>query len=227
MKTFGTQRRQGAKKKDNSQDLSACASLRETSPSQSKRRRFVRHSVGDAFDAMLNEVLTEIDEQPEAFVHQPQIGEHLLAVDRVERCDRFHFHEDAIIDDQIRTEPFIERDPIPYDWNRHLSFDEVAVFAQVVCEGNFVHDLENARTKPALEPAGSIDDACSDFIFFHTPSLSFPVHAAKPKITRRRQGAKENDKSPPLSAFASLRAFSRPDSQSGDDTATEVMPAIK
>ena len=164
MKTFGTQRRQGVKEKDKSQNLSAFASLRgtspsqsnlsafaplrESSPSQSKRRRFVRHSVGDAFDAMPDELLTEIDEQPEAFVHQPQIGEHLLAVGRVERCDRFHVHEDAIIDDQIRTEPFIERDPIPYDWNRHLSFDEVAVFAQFVCEGNFVHDLENAPPSP-------------------------------------------------------------------------------
>src|SRR4051812_35889608 len=98
MKTFVTQRRQGAKKKDNSQNLSAFASLRETSPSQSKGRRFVRYAVSDAFDTMLDEVLTEIDEQPESLVHQPQIGERLLAVDRVERRDRFYFHEDAIID---------------------------------------------------------------------------------------------------------------------------------
>ena len=205
MKTFLTQRRQGARKKQNSENLSAFAPLRDISCLKSKRRDFVRHPIRDALDAILDEVLSEVDEQTESFVLQPQIREHLLAVDWVERRDRFHFHEHAIIDDEVGTKTFIERDSIPCDWNRDLSFHQVTVFAQFMCEGNFVDDLENASPEPSVEPVGSIDDQCCDFIFFHALSFCFPGQVAKQKITQRRQGAKKGNKFPNLSAFAPLR----------------------
>jgi hypothetical protein len=156
---------------------------------------------------MFDEVLAEVDEQTQSFVHQPQIGKNLFTMDWVQRRDGFHFHQDAIVDDEVRAKAFIEPHPIPYDRNRNLSFDEIAVFAQFVGEGNFLHDLENARTEPAVKPVGSIYDPCWDFIFFHAPSLCFPANGAKQKITQRRQDAKKrkNSPSPPLSAFAPLR----------------------
>jgi hypothetical protein len=79
------------------------------------------------------------------------------------------------------------------------------MFAQFMCEGNFVHDLENPWPKPTMEPVGSIDDPCCDFIFFHTANLRLPVRAAKKKITQRRQAAKKKQNSEKLSVFAPLR----------------------
>src|SRR5205823_920002 len=104
-----TRRRQGAKKAFQSKspvsslDLSGFASLREHSPiqgreefltrrrkaakrrSQSKHQRFCRHAIGDALDSMLDHVVAEVDEEAESFIHQPQIGQNLFAVNRIER----------------------------------------------------------------------------------------------------------------------------------------------
>jgi hypothetical protein len=192
-----------------SANLCAFAPLREIC-FKSKRRRFVGHGVGDAPNPVLDKVLAEIDKQTESFIHQTQIGQHPFTVDRLEGSDRFHFHENTIIDDQVHPKPFVEPYPIPCNWDRDLSFHNIAVFAQFMGEGNFVDDLENAWTEPAVEPVGSIDDQCCDFILFHTVSLGFPVRAAKQKITQSRQGAKGGTMSANLSAFAPLRDTSVP-----------------
>jgi len=138
---FFTLRRKDAKKAFQSKgkipplNLSGLASLREPSAiqgtekfftlrrkdakrrNQSKHQRFFGHTIGDALNAMLDHVLAEIDKEAESFIHQPQIGQDLFAVDRIERSDRFHFHDHKIIDDQVGTEPFVEPDPIPRDRN--------------------------------------------------------------------------------------------------------------
>jgi hypothetical protein len=236
MRTFFTQSRQGAKGNKPIR-LGAFASLREISSFKSKRRDVVGHPVGNAFDAMLDQVVAEIDEETESFIHQPQISEYLLAVDCVKRRDRFHFHDYTIIDDQVRPKPFIEPDPIPCDWNRDLSFHQIAMFAQFMCEGNFVHDLEDTWPEPSVEPVGSVDDQCCDFIFFHVgkPAPRLPSREAKKNsdslpgtrtfLTRRRKDAKKNDKSKRLSAFASLRAISGPESHAVGHNAIEALRA--
>jgi hypothetical protein len=216
MKTFLTQRRKAAKEGRNSAHLCGFAPLRDI-PCPSQRWRLFRKPIRDALDPMLDQMFSEVDQQPESFIHQPQIGQD-LAVDRVERGDRFHFHKDAIIDDQVRAESFIEPDPIPRDWHRDLSFHQIAGFAQFMREGNFVHDLENARTKPAVETVGSIDDPCRDFIFFHKPSLCFIDGTKKQKITQRRKGAKGEI----LLIFAPLRLCVTPLSPHENPAATEM-----
>jgi hypothetical protein len=220
---FLTQRRQGAKKK-HLQNLCAFASLREILRLKSKRRSFVGQAVHNTLDPMLDQVVPEIDEETESFIHQPQIGEHLFAVDCVKRCDRFHFHDYTTIDNQVRPKPFVEPESVPSDRNRDLSFDWIAVFAQFMCEGNFVHDLENAWPKPTVEPVGSIDDLCCDFIFFHVgkpaplllsheakklaslPAASGSRSGMKTVITQSRQGAKKKNHQ----GLASLRAIPSP-----------------
>ncbi len=120
--------------------------------------------------------------------------------------------------------PSSNLDPIPCDWNRDLSFDQIAVFAQFMCEGNFVHDLENARTEPAVESVGSIDDQCCDFIFFHVgkaapllpsseankiaflPAVSDSRSRTKTIITQRRKDAKGKAEQRNLGVFAPSRA---------------------
>src|SRR5437773_3029829 len=138
-KEFFTLRRKDAKKAFQSKstipflDLSGLACLRETAAiqnkekfltlrcqgakrrNQSKHQRFFRHTIGDALNAVLDHVLAEIDKEAKSFIHQPQIGQDLFAVDRIERSDRFHLHDHKIIDDQIGAETFVEPDPITSD----------------------------------------------------------------------------------------------------------------
>jgi len=193
MSEFFTQRRKGAKKENELQDLSALASLRDTSGFKSKRRGLLGHAIGDALDAVLDQVVAEVNEQSKSFVHQSQIGQHLFAMDRIQCGDRFQFHNHAVVDDQVGTKAFVEPDPIPCDWNRDLSFHHVAAFAQFMRERDFVNNFEDAWPEPGVQAVGSVDDHSRDFIFFH---------AAKPELLHAAYEAKN------LSALASLREIS-------------------
>jgi len=255
---FFTPRRQGAKKAYQSKspvpslDLSGLASLRETSATQSreevftrrrkdakrrnrsKHQRFFGHTIGDALNAVLDHVLAEINKEAKSFIHQPQIGQDLFAVDRIERCDRFHFHDHAIVDDQVGAKAFVEPDPIPCDRNKYLSFDGVAVFAQFMRKQHLVYDFEDAWPEPSVQAVGSVNDHSRDFILLHRAKLVLlplaceaknlsavvPLHGTSDaqsqggSFTLRREGAKKayESKSPVsslvLSALASLRETS-------------------
>jgi len=234
---FFTLRRQGAKKAYESQspvsslDLSGLASLRETS---SKHQRFFRHAIGDPLNAVLDQMLAEIDKEAESFIHQPQIGQDLFAVNRIERSDRFQLHDHEIIDDQIGAETFVEPDPIPRDRNRYLSFHGVAMFAQFMRKQDFVYNFEDAWPEPSVQAVGSVNDHSRDFILFHRAKLVLLLPACEAKnfsavvslrdtsptqseekfFTPSREDAKEvfKSKSPvpslDLSGFAALRETS-------------------
>src|SRR5882724_3828151 len=255
---FFTLRRQDAKKAYQSKspvpplDLSGFAPLREHSGIQgtqefftlrredakrrnkSKYQRFFGHTIGDALNAVLDHVLAEINKEAESFIHQPQIGQDLFVVDRIERSDRFHFHDHEIIDDQIGAEAFVEPDPIPRDRNRYLSFHGVAMFAQFMRKQHFVYDFEDAWPEPSVQAVGRVNDYSRDFILFHRAKLVLLLPACEAKnfravvslretsatqfqekfFTLRRQGAKKASKSKnpvsslDLSGFASLREIS-------------------
>jgi hypothetical protein len=204
-KEFFTLRREGAKKASeskhriSSQKLSGLASLREISAiqksekfftlrhkdakrrSQSKHQRFFGHTIGDALNAVLDQMLAEINKEAKSFIHQPQIGQDLFAVDRIERSDRFQLHDHEIIDDQIGAETFVEPDPIPRDRNRYLSFHGVAIVAQFMRKQDFVYDFEDAGPEPGVQAVGSVNDHSRDFILFHRAKLVLLLPACEAK----------------------------------------------
>src|SRR5207302_6699696 len=201
---------------------------------RSKHQRFFGHTIGDALNAVLDHVLAEINKEAKSFIHQPQIGQDLFAVDRIERCDRFHFHDHAIVDDQVGAKAFVEPDPIPCDRNKYLSFDGVAVFAQFMRKQHLVYDFKDAWPEPGVQAVGSVNDHSRDFILFHRAKLVLLLPACEAKnlsavvplhgtsatqsqgesFSLRREGAKKTDTSndrisvPNLSGFAPLREIS-------------------
>src|SRR5438552_3675680 len=200
-----TLRRQGAKKAFESEspvsslDLSGFAALRETfaiqgseeffTPwrqgakrrNQSKHQRFFGHTIGDPLNAVFDHVLAEIDEEAESFIHQPQIGQDLFAVNRIECRDRFHFHDHAIVDDQVGAKAFVEPDPIPCDRNNYLSFHGVTMFAQFMRKQDFVYDFEDAWPQPSVQAVGRVNDHSRDFILFHRVKLVLLLPACEAK----------------------------------------------
>ena len=155
-------------------------------------------------------------------------------MNRIECRDRFHFHDHAIVDDQVGAKAFVEPDPIPRDRNRYLSFHGVAVFAQFMRKQDFVYDFEDARPQPGVQAVGSVNDHSRDFILFHRAKLVLLLPACEAKnfsavlslrensatqsqekfFTPTREDAKEVVKSKSLvpsldlGAFASLREIS-------------------
>jgi hypothetical protein len=148
---------------------------------QSKHQRFFDHTIGDTLNGMLDQMLAEVDKEAESLIHQPQIGQDLFAVDRIERGDRFDFHNHAIVDDQVSAETFIEPDSIPCDRNTYLPFYGVAVFAQFMRKQDFVCDFEDAGPEPGVQAVGSVNDHSRDFILFHRAKLVLLLPACEVK----------------------------------------------
>ena len=59
----------------------------------------VFESVDNARDAVLDQRHLEVDEQAEALVGEPKIGQELLVVNRGEKLDGFDFDDDLVFDD--------------------------------------------------------------------------------------------------------------------------------
>jgi hypothetical protein len=154
MKQFFTPRREGAKRTNESKD-----------------RKFFGHTIGDAFNAMLDQVFAEVDKEAESLIHQPQVGQDLLAVDRIECNDRLDFHDYAIVDDQVSAEAFVERDSIPCDRNDYLPFHYVTVFAQFMHKQDFVYDFEDTGPESGMQAVGRVNHPSRDFILFHAAKL--------------------------------------------------------
>src|SRR6266403_5323500 len=219
---FFTLRRQAATKAFQSRstipplDLSGFAPLRETSAKQgrqefftlrrqgekrrnrSKHQRFFGHTIGDALNAVLDQMLAEIDKEAKSFIHQPQIRQDLFAVDSIHRSDRFQLHDHEIIDDQVGAETFVESDPIPRDRNSYLSFHRVAMFAQFMRKQDFVYDFEDAWPEPGVQAVGSVNDHSRDFILFHRAKLVLLLPACEAKnfsavVPLRRTSATQSE----------------------------------
>jgi hypothetical protein len=164
MQPMLTPRRGGAKRRDNSKD-----------------RRFFGHAIGDALNAVLDQVLAEVNKEAKSSIHQPQVGQDLFAVDRIERCNRLHFYNYAIVDDQVGAKAFVEPDSIPCDRNNYLSFDRVAVFAQFMRKQDFVNDFEDDRPEPGVQAVGRVNDQSRDFILFYAAKLVLLLSACEAK----------------------------------------------
>jgi hypothetical protein len=229
-----TLKRKGAKKDTSNGrisvfNLSGLAPLREKSL---EHQRFLGHTIGDALNAVFDQMLAEINKEAESLIHQPQIGQDLFAVARIERSDRFQLHDYEIIDNQIGAEAFVEPDSIPCDRNNYPPFHGVAVFAQFMRKQDFVYHFEDAGPEPSVQAVGRINDHSRDFILFHRAKLLLlllpaceaknfsavvPLHGTSATqseekfFTPKREDAKEvfKSKSPvpslDLGALASLR----------------------
>src|SRR4030095_2009566 len=148
---------------------------------ESKDRRIFGHAIGHTLNAVFNQVFAEVDKETESLIHQPQIGQDLFAVDRIERGDRFHLHDHEIIDYQVSAEALVEPDSIPCDWNRYLSFHRIPMFAQFMRKQDFVYDFEDAWPEPGVQAVGSVDNQSRDFILFHAAKLGLLVPACEAK----------------------------------------------
>jgi hypothetical protein len=61
---------------------------------------------------------TDVDEQPNGHVRQLEISQELPAVNRCQPLHRFEFHHDPVLDQEIRTEAFLDHHLMVFetDW---------------------------------------------------------------------------------------------------------------
>jgi len=83
-------------------------------------RNSISKPVDNSGDAVLDQRHVEIDEQAEAFVGQPEIGQKLLLMDWDYQVDGFDFDDDLICDHKVCAESSVDADILVDHRNRLL-----------------------------------------------------------------------------------------------------------
>ena len=72
-------------------------------------------SVRNSLDSILQQLLAEIDQQPESAAGQFEVRQQLLAVNWREFLDGLQFDNEAAVDDQVGAEAHLEADSLELD----------------------------------------------------------------------------------------------------------------
>jgi hypothetical protein len=115
------------------------------SPSHTETRRAQAASppqffflVDNAFDPVFHRSRSEIDQQSEFVIRQPQIREQLLVVSRIKGFYGFDFNYDRVLDQQVDFEATVEPQTFKIKGNRLLPFHVEAGAGHVSREHRFV-----------------------------------------------------------------------------------------
>jgi hypothetical protein len=92
-------------------------------------RNSISQSVDNTGDAVLDQRHVEIDEQAEAFVGHPEIGQKLLLEDWGYQLDGFDFNDDLVFDHQIGPESGVD-DLLGYGVFVQISFHQFLAKSQ-------------------------------------------------------------------------------------------------
>jgi hypothetical protein len=132
--------------------------------------------IGDAFDAVFNEGRTEVDEESQTVIEKAEIGEKLLGMDRSDVFGGFEFEYDAIIDDEVRAEAFIELQAIPFDGDWFLPFDFEPQLGKLTGKNHFIDAFQQTRAEAGVYPVSSVNNLSGEGIE-HVTSLRLCVFA--------------------------------------------------
>jgi hypothetical protein len=145
-------------------------------------RKSISQPVDNAGDAVLDQRHIEIDEQAEAFVRQPEIGQELLLVDWGYQLDGFNFNDDLVFDHQIGSESGIDAEILIDHRDRLLLGRAQTPAAQFMRQDRVIDRFEQAWAKRCMNAESGVDDLLGYGVFVH---ISFHQFLAK---SRRRKG---------------------------------------
>ena len=116
------------------------------------------HSVSHALNAILEADLTEIDEQSQTAIAQPEMGQQLLRVNRCELLHRLELHNKAPLDQQVGAETFLEGEVAILDGYWDLPFRPQAKPAEFMGQDCLVNRFEEARSSLCMDGERRIQD---------------------------------------------------------------------
>jgi len=144
--------------------------------------RIFFQSVDDARDAVFDEGHLEVDEQPEALVGEPEIGQKLLLVDRSEKLDGFHFDNHLVFDDQVGPESGVDAETVVDYRNRLLPDNTEAPALQFVGQDCLLDGFQQARSQLGVNAKSRVHDLLGDGVLGHTgPSIVSRQDAETPR----------------------------------------------
>ena len=71
-------------------------------------------------------------------------------------------NQDALLDDHVGAEPFLQRDPLVTDWYTNLGLHSEPALAKLVRQARLVCGFEQTRSEGPMHSEGGIDNSGSD-----------------------------------------------------------------
>jgi len=132
-----------------------------------RKKRSLFQFICDAFEAIFQPALTEVDQKSEMAIQEPHVRQDLFCVDGAEGLDGFELDDDFVFDDQIGAKAFVEDNAIILDWNRNLTFDIQPHALQFAGKNDLVDSFQKARSEIPMNLKCGVHHKLGYFVSCH------------------------------------------------------------
>src|SRR5687767_15919443 len=101
----------------------------------------------------------KVDEQTDGSVRQLEISQKLLAVDSRQSLHRFEFHDDAIINQEVNAQSFLEHHPVVFETDGLLSLDLKSPLVERPRQHSLVHGFQQPRAQVTMDAERGVHDS--------------------------------------------------------------------
>lgn len=131
------------------------------------RASFVRQSIHDSLNAVLQMDLSKVEQQAKLAIAESELCQDLLPMNAHELFHGFQFNDDFVLDQQIGPKTFLEDQVVVTNWDRHLPLHLEPLLSQFMREGNLVNRFEKPRPGLGMNLECRVEDEFGEFVFIH------------------------------------------------------------
>jgi len=121
-------------------------------------------AVCDTLHAISEGFTSKIHKQPQGLLHQSQVCEQLLCMDRSISLDRFYFNDEHILDHQISSKRIRKCHSPKCDWHCPLLLNEQTSLPQGGCEHIFINRFQESRSELLMNMESTVDRGCGEIL---------------------------------------------------------------
>ena len=125
-------------------------------------------AIDDAFNAVLQAGLAEVQQQAAPLSAQSQIGQNLFRMNRSQPFHRLQFDDDLVFHQQVSAKAFLEGQFLVADGDGLLPLHSQSAFLQFVGQHHFVNGFQKTGAKLGVNVKRSVENDLSDVVGFHS-----------------------------------------------------------
>lgn len=118
--------------------------------------------IDDTSHPFLERLASEVQEQPDGLLEEPEVSEELLSVDREKMLDRLDLHHQSFIHQQVDAERGRKNLAVEADIHRMLSGDAIPRRRETSCKDCLVHAFQQAWAKLAVDAQRKVENVAAD-----------------------------------------------------------------
>ncbi len=136
-------------------------------------------AVDDSLDAVFQVRGAEVNQQTQAPIAQAKLGQQLLAVQWLERFNRFQFDDEFVGNKQVSAETFLKSNAVVRNRNRLLPFDGDTVLAELIGEQDFIDRFQETRPEAGVQLVSQVEHHLRELVLVHSRKGSHNGHKVR------------------------------------------------